>query len=78
MFNLKTRIIHSDDPASITTPDFEMAGEKMEFDTASRTGKFNGWVVMKIRNAKDLAATGPKDKEKEKDKEKPKDKAKAP
>ena len=69
VFNLKTRIIHSDDPVSITTPEFEMSGQKMEFDTAARTGKFSGWVVMKISNAKTLATElQEKDKEKEKGK----------
>lgn len=71
VFNLKTRIISSDEPASITTPDFELSGEKMQFDTAARTGKFSGWVYMKIHNAKDLAAGSGNNAAKEKGKTTP-------
>ena len=60
VFDLKTRIIRSNDPVSITTPDFELSGEKMEFDTVARTGKLTGWVYMKIHNAKEMT-TGAKE-----------------
>lgn len=54
-FNLKTRIIHSDHPVSIHTQDFDLTGERMEFDTVERTGKLIGKVQMRVHNLKQVA-----------------------
>lgn len=55
VFNLKTRIIRSDNPVTIRTQDFELTGERMEFDTVERTGKLMGKVQMRIHNLKQVA-----------------------
>ncbi len=55
VFNLKTKIIHSDNPVSVHTQDFDLTGEKMEFDTAERTGKLMGKVRMRVHNLKQVA-----------------------
>lgn len=55
VFNLKTRVIHSDFPVTIRTNDFELTGEKMEFDTVERTGKLIGKVQMRVHNLKQVA-----------------------
>ena len=55
VFNLKTHIINSDNPVTVRTPDFELTGEKMEFDTVDRTGKLLGHVHMHIHNLKQIA-----------------------
>ncbi|MBV9128004.1 MAG: LPS export ABC transporter periplasmic protein LptC [Verrucomicrobia bacterium] len=55
VFDLRTRVIQSSDPVSISTTNFELQGQRMDFDTATHTGKLIGWVYMKIHNAKELA-----------------------
>jgi hypothetical protein len=55
IFNLKTRIISSDDPVTVRTQDFELTGEKMEFNTVERTGKLMGKVRMLVHNLKQVA-----------------------
>ena len=55
MFNLQTRIITSDQPVTVRTQDFELTGERMEFNTEDRTGKLLGKVRMLIHNLKQLA-----------------------
>lgn len=55
IFNLKTRIIHSDYPVTVRTQEFELTGERMEFDTVERTGKLMGKVHMRIHNLKQAA-----------------------
>jgi hypothetical protein len=55
IFNLKTRIIRSNDPVTVRTQDFELTGEKMEFDTVERSGKLIGRVHMRIFNLKKMA-----------------------
>lgn len=59
ILNLKTHIITSDNPVEIRTQDFELTGEKMEFNTVEREGKLVGSVRMVIHNLKQL--TAPKD-----------------
>ena len=54
-FNLQTRIISSEDPVIVRTQDFELTGEKMEFNTVERTGKLMGKVRMLIHNLKQVA-----------------------
>ena len=55
VFNLNTRIITSDDPVTVRTQDFDLTGEKMEFNTVDRTGKLIGKVRMLIHNLKQVA-----------------------
>lgn len=55
VFNLQTRIINSDDPVTVRTKDFDLTGEKMEFNTVDRTGKLIGHVHMHIHNLKQIA-----------------------
>ena len=55
VFNLHTRIITSEDPVTVRTQDFELTGEKMEFNTVDRTGKLIGKVRMLIHNLKQVA-----------------------
>ena len=55
VFNLKTHIISSDDPVTIKTQDFELTGEKMEFNTVEREGRLVGSVRMVIHNLKQLS-----------------------
>ena len=55
IFNLTTRIITSEDPVVVQTQDFELTGEKMEFNTVERTGKLIGKVRMIIHNLKQVA-----------------------
>ena len=55
VFNLKTRIIHSDYPVVVKTREFELTGEKMEFDTVERSGKLIGKVHMLVHNLKQVA-----------------------
>ena len=57
VFDLNTRIITSQDPVTVRTQDFELTGEKMEFNTVERTGKLIGKVRMLIHNLKQV--TGP-------------------
>ena len=55
VFNLKTRIITSQDPVTVRTQDFELTGEKMEFNTVDRTGRLIGKVRMLVHNLKQMA-----------------------
>lgn len=55
ILNLKTNMVNSDDPVTIRTQDFELTGEKMEFNTVDRTGKLIGRVHMVIHNLKQVA-----------------------
>ena len=55
ILNLKTHIITSDDPVTIRTQDFELTGEKMEFNTLEREGRLIGNVRMVVHNLKQVA-----------------------
>jgi hypothetical protein len=55
-FNLTTHIITSNEPVTVKTADFELTGERMEFNTVDRTGKLLGHVSMHIHNLKQVAA----------------------
>ena len=59
ILNLKTHLVTSDDPVEISTQEFALTGEKMEFNTVEREGRLIGNVRMVIHNLKQLAA--PKD-----------------
>jgi hypothetical protein len=56
IFNLETHIITSEEPVTVKTDDFELTGERMEFDTVARTGKLLGHVSMHVHNLKQVAA----------------------
>ena len=55
IFNLQTHIITSETPVTVRTDDFELTGDKMEFNTIDRTGKLIGNVHMHIHNLKQVA-----------------------
>ncbi len=55
IFNLKTRIITSDQPVVIRTQEFELTGEKMSFNTVEKSGELLGNVHMVIHNLKKTA-----------------------
>lgn len=57
VLNLKTHIISSDDPVTVHTQDFELTGERMEFNTVEREGRLSGNVRMVIHNLKQLASS---------------------
>ncbi len=59
IFNLKTNIITSDHPVTVRTADFELTGERMEFNTVDRTGELKGIVHMVIHNFKQVAGVVP-------------------
>lgn len=48
IFDTRTRVLTSLEPVSVSTADFELQGERMEFDTGARRGRLTGWVYMKI------------------------------
>ena len=57
ILNLKTHIISSDDPVTVRTQDFELTGERMEFNTVEREGRLSGNVRMVIHNLKQIAGS---------------------
>ena len=52
IFDTRTRLLTSLEPVVVSTADFELQGERMEFDTGARSGRLTGWVYMKIHNSK--------------------------
>ena len=59
IFNLKTNVISSDHAVTVRTDDFELTGERMEFNTVDRTGELQGHVHMVIHNFKQVAGVIP-------------------
>ena len=59
IFNLKTNIITSDHAVTVRTADFELTGERMQFNTVDRTGELQGHVHMVIHNFKQVAGVIP-------------------
>jgi hypothetical protein len=51
ILNLETKILTADTKTIIHREDFEIIGEKAEFDTTARTGKFKGTVHASFRNS---------------------------
>jgi len=49
-FNLKTRVITTQQEVNITREDFDLTGHTMEFNTETREGKLGGGVKMTIFN----------------------------
>jgi hypothetical protein len=50
ILDLETRILSADTKTVIRREDFDIVGEKAEFDTMARTGKFKGPVKASFRN----------------------------
>lgn len=58
VLNLKTNVVTSEQPVVIRTKDFELTGEKVQFDTVERSGELRGRVHMRIFNLKQVATPG--------------------
>lgn len=58
VLNLKTRIVVSDVPVTVKRSDFEITGDKMEFDTANKLGKFIGNTRMLIYPKEETKSEG--------------------
>lgn len=50
ILDLETKILSADTKTVIRREDFDITGEKAEFDTMARTGKFKGSVHASFRN----------------------------
>jgi hypothetical protein len=62
VLDLKTRILSSKERTKIQRADFNIAGDSVEFDTNSKTGRLVGNVKMVITDKSHLTATpGPKE-----------------
>jgi hypothetical protein len=60
VLNLETRVIDSNKQTKIKRADFEIVGDKVQFNTATRFGTLTGNVHMTIYNQKELSGTGAK------------------
>jgi hypothetical protein len=56
--NLNTKVITSNKPVTIRRSDFELSGESLEFNTATRNGVLRGKVRMLIYNAGQILGSG--------------------
>jgi lipopolysaccharide assembly outer membrane protein LptD (OstA) len=54
VLDLKTRILSSKERTSIRRADFDIAGDSVQFDTNTRTGKLTGNVKMVITDQSHL------------------------
>jgi hypothetical protein len=61
--NTETNLITSNDPVKITRDDFELTGDRLEFNTKTRQGKIIGHVRLLIFNRDELTAHEPKKKD---------------
>jgi len=50
LLDTQTKLLSADSKTVITRDDFDISGEKVEFDTVSRTGRFKGRVRASFRN----------------------------
>ena len=50
LLDTQTKLLTADSKTVITRDDFDLEGEKAEFDTVTRTGKFKGRVRASFRN----------------------------
>src|SRR5215813_10456271 len=57
VLNLKTRVLSSKERTTIQRADFNIAGDSVEFDTNSRTGRLIGNVKMVITDKSHLTGT---------------------
>ena len=60
VLNLETRVIDSNSKTNIKRADFEIVGDKVQFNTATRYGTLTGNVHMTIYNQKELSGGGTK------------------
>ena len=60
VLNLETRVIDSNKKTNIKRADFEIVGDKVQFNTATRYGTLTGNVHMTIYNQKELSGAGAK------------------
>jgi hypothetical protein len=58
LLDLNTRIVTSNEPATVRRQDFEVTGDKMEFNTKTHAGKFTGHVRMTIYNLQQSVGEG--------------------
>ena len=58
VLDLKTNIITSDEPVVIRTKDFELTGDKVQFNTVEQTGELQGHVHMVVHNFKPVVIPG--------------------
>ena len=58
--DLKTRVVTSEHRATIKRVDFDIAGDRLEFDTVARRGTMEGNVKMVITGKEHLTASGQK------------------
>lgn len=58
VLDLKTRIISSDSPGTVSNSDFKLTGDALRFDTTSRRGDFTGKVKMLIYNINEMSKNG--------------------
>src|SRR5205085_8605350 len=56
VLNLKTRVLSSGERSLIQRADFDIAGDAVEFDTNTRSGKLTGNVKMTITSQSQLLA----------------------
>lgn len=54
LLDTQTKLLTADSKTVITRDDFDLDGEKAEFDTVTRTGKFKGRVRASFRNGSTL------------------------
>jgi hypothetical protein len=59
MLDLNTRIVTSDIPVTVRRSDFEIIGQKMVFNTQTRSGHMTGHVRMIIYNRQEIARPTP-------------------
>jgi len=60
VLNLDTRVIDSNKKTTIKRADFEIVGDKVQFNTATHYGTLTGNVHMTIYNQKELTGVGAK------------------
>lgn len=60
VLNLETRVIDSNNKTTIKRADFEIVGDKVQFNTTTRYGTLTGNVHMTIYNQKELSGSGAK------------------
>lgn len=58
VLDLNTRIVTSNQPATVRRQDFEVTGDRMQFNTKTHDGVFTGNVRMTIYNLKQSAGEG--------------------
>jgi Lipopolysaccharide-assembly, LptC-related len=60
LLDLNTHVLSSEQRTTIKSSDFEIAGDRAEFDTAERHGKLTGNVKMVLTNAQKYTEAQPK------------------